>query len=138
MACLRQQGPRQPFRGNIGATLIAVDGRKRARQLGQAVVDDAPDHPSRMILRHPRLQIDIAEQAARAAFVARASVPPCVRPRRSESRHHDRVSDFFSSLLDNFQSCMIPMLRSVGGRDENVFNFLSGDCIKNAEAAANR
>jgi hypothetical protein len=45
---------------------MRVQRRELTRQRAQGIVDDRPDRSQRMLRRHPRLKIDLTEQAARA------------------------------------------------------------------------
>ena len=67
----------------------------------RAVVDDRPNRPQRVIRRHPRFQIDVAEQSARTPIPA--SHPPSPHRggplRQTPTTIAPPCATFFNSLL---------------------------------------
>ena len=68
---LQQQRPQQLLGRDRRPAVVRVELVERRRQHRQRLVDDRPDRPQRVNLRHPRLAAQIAEQALRPNIVAR-------------------------------------------------------------------
>jgi hypothetical protein len=62
---LQQERPQQPLGWNRRPPAIGVDLGELAIERCQHIIDDAPDHPQRMLRRNTVLEINIREQATR-------------------------------------------------------------------------
>jgi hypothetical protein len=83
---LQQQRPQQPLRRDRLAAMGRIQSVELTREPGQRRVDNAADHPQRMIRTHPLLQVHVAEQRPtnRVAPAHPDLRPP--QPRNQESR----------------------------------------------------
>ena len=81
---LQKKRPQQLLRRDPGTPRARIQSLEIPRHLRQRRVRQLPDRPQRMVLRNPRPQIDIAEQAA--AALVRAPHDPLARSRSSRQR----------------------------------------------------
>ena len=81
---LKQHGPQQHLRGDRGSPDPGVKRREFALHRPQRIINEPPDGAQRMILPHPLLHVDIAEQRPRSLVRSAHIVLPVGR---SESCH---------------------------------------------------
>jgi hypothetical protein len=73
---LQQQGPQQLFRRDRRAPGLAVQRRELGREVAQDRVDEATDHPQRMVRRDPVFQDHRRKHHSLCAFVTPHPVAP--------------------------------------------------------------
>ena len=90
---LQQQRPQQLLGRDRRPADVRIEPVEGRRQHGQRLVDDGPDRPQRVILRHPGLATQVAEQALRPNIAAPHRHIPhlvarCADPTRSTPSRH--------------------------------------------------